>query len=82
MRSRREFVRNLGLAAAGMTVGGTALARAGQAPARRPLMIGGRRVRTIDVHAHVFVPEVRAQIAAQSGGGQPGRYDHLLSPGA
>ena len=30
------------------------------APPRHPVMVGGRRVTTIDIHAHVIVPEAEA----------------------
>ena len=66
MPNRREFVKNVAGATAGMLVGGglaDAALRAFQlnAPAgtkRRELSIGGRRVKTVDIHAHCFVPEV------------------------
>ena len=56
-RNRRDFVKSVAGATAGMYVmahGGNAVA---QAPAtRRQAMIGGRRVRVIDVHAHCNMP--------------------------
>jgi aminocarboxymuconate-semialdehyde decarboxylase len=64
MPTRRDFL----VGAAGATAGlftsghvfGGAVPRQVGAPAgkRRELSIGGRRVRTVDVHAHTFVPEV------------------------
>ena len=62
--NRRDFLRNVACAAAGMVVGGRGLADAAigafqAAPAaRRRVTIGGRRVTVVDVHAHTFVPEV------------------------
>ena len=54
---RREFVRTMAGAAAGAYVMRGRLAA--QAPAApRQVSIGGRRVRVIDVHAHVVIPEV------------------------
>jgi len=66
MPNRRDFLRNVAGATAGMLVGGRGLADAGLgsfqigAPpgTRREVFIGGRRVKTVDVHAHCFVPEV------------------------
>ena len=61
MRTRRDFLAGAAGATAGLMLGAGALtgAQVG-APAgrRRELMIAGRRVRTVDVHAHTFVPEV------------------------
>jgi aminocarboxymuconate-semialdehyde decarboxylase len=50
-------------ATAGIVIGGREFANAAlgasqAAPARRRVMIGGRRVTVIDIHAHTFVPEV------------------------
>jgi aminocarboxymuconate-semialdehyde decarboxylase len=66
MPNRRDFLKNVAGATAGMLVGGRGLADAGLrslqigAPPgkRREVFIGGRRVKTVDVHAHCFVPEV------------------------
>jgi aminocarboxymuconate-semialdehyde decarboxylase len=66
MENRRHFLRNVAGATAGLLVGGRDLATAGLRPSqigapagkRRELSIGGRRVKTVDVHAHCFVPEV------------------------
>jgi aminocarboxymuconate-semialdehyde decarboxylase len=61
MRHRRQFVRTLAGASAGLYFGGFAPspARAWQgARPRRQVSIGGRRVRVIDVHAHCVIPEV------------------------
>jgi aminocarboxymuconate-semialdehyde decarboxylase len=63
--NRRDFIRNAAGATAGMLVGhrlADAVLMARQVNAkpgkRREATIGGRRVRTVDVHAHCFVPEV------------------------
>jgi aminocarboxymuconate-semialdehyde decarboxylase len=64
MPNRRAFLRNVAGATAGVLVGGgdfrTGLAQVGvpQGGKRREVRIGGRRIRTVDVHAHTFVPEV------------------------
>src|SRR5437016_4954015 len=63
MQNRREFVRGVAAAAAGMWVAGGAGDLAAGAlqnaatPRRRQITIGGRRVKTVDVHAHVTIPE-------------------------
>jgi aminocarboxymuconate-semialdehyde decarboxylase len=66
MPNRRNFLRNVAGASAGLVLGGRHFANAGLRPSqvgaapgkRRELTIAGRRVRTVDVHAHCFVPEV------------------------
>jgi aminocarboxymuconate-semialdehyde decarboxylase len=55
MPNRRDFLKNLTGAAAGVYIGGQIGAPPGK---RRELSIGGRRVKTVDAHAHCFVPEV------------------------
>jgi aminocarboxymuconate-semialdehyde decarboxylase len=54
--TRRDFIR----AATGVSVCGCqwAMAQPASGPIRAPITIGGRRVRTIDMHAHLLVPEV------------------------
>ena len=61
MPNRRDFVRTVVAGAVGtyvMSRGGTDTAAAAfQAqPARRQVMVGGRRLRVIDVHAHCVIP--------------------------
>ncbi len=78
MNARREFLLGAGTAGAAV-VGGIALAGcASTAPlpgawrpspgeasvARVPVSVGGQRVRTIDVHAHCYVPEALALLGA------------------
>src|SRR5579864_8989731 len=66
MPNRREFFKEMAGATAGVVFTGCSLLRAqqtvksGGAPKRRQVMVGGRRVKTIDVHAHVVVPEATA----------------------
>ena len=61
MPNRRDFLKAV-VAGANfpyvMSRGGTdTMAAASQAqPARRQVMVGGRRVRVIDVHAHCIIP--------------------------
>ena len=64
MPNRREFLKNVAGATAGLAIGGRGFTDAAlgafQAapPARRRVSIGGRRVTVIDIHAHTFVPDV------------------------
>ena len=63
MSNRRQFLKCVASATAGIVIGGREFANAAlgasqAAPARRRVMIGGRRVTVIDIHAHTFVPEV------------------------
>ena len=54
MRTRREFLSDLAGTAACVVFGTPGVARA----ARREVVVGGRRVRVVDGHAHCAVPEV------------------------
>jgi aminocarboxymuconate-semialdehyde decarboxylase len=62
MPDRREFVKQAATAAMGVLVGG-GLLNAGigvlqtGAPRRRTISLGGRRIRTVDIHAHCVIPE-------------------------
>jgi aminocarboxymuconate-semialdehyde decarboxylase len=64
MRNRRDFLKNVAGATAGMAIGGRGATDAALAafqaasPPRRRVSISGRRVTVIDIHAHTFVPEV------------------------
>src|SRR5256885_6375267 len=66
MRNRRAFLKQFVGAAAGTWVARTGFADAGFARAqigaapgkRREVLLGGRRVKTVDIHAHTFVSEV------------------------
>ena len=57
MPNRRQFFKTVASATAGVYVAGHSFtASALQAPARRQAMIGGRRVRVVDVHCHWDMP--------------------------
>ena len=60
MATRRDFLKHTAGAAAGIVwLGCGSRDGAAQAPgARRQVMVGGRRIKTIDVHAHCVVIEV------------------------
>src|ERR1043166_213229 len=55
--SRRGFIKSTGLAFCSCAIARSAQAFALQQPARRQVLVGGQRVRTIDMHAHVFIDE-------------------------
>jgi aminocarboxymuconate-semialdehyde decarboxylase len=64
-RTRRRFIADVATATAGLVLSravpgdGRAVAAQGASRAvRRRVTLGGRRVTVVDVHAHVFVPEV------------------------
>jgi predicted TIM-barrel fold metal-dependent hydrolase len=54
MRTRREFLSDMAVTTAGIALAGAGVTRA----ARREVILGGRRVRVVDGHAHCAVPEV------------------------
>jgi aminocarboxymuconate-semialdehyde decarboxylase len=57
MTNRRQFFKTVAGTTAGLYVGGRGFtASAVQAPARRQAMVGGRRVKVIDVHCHWDMP--------------------------
>ena len=65
MPNRRDFVKHVAGATAGAFLGGRGLADAGArflqagGPAkRREVSVGGRRIKTVDLHCHCVVPEV------------------------
>src|SRR5215471_8588395 len=60
MPNRRDFLKNVAGTTAGAFIGGHFPSRQIGAPPgkRRELSINGRRVKTVDAHAHCFVPEV------------------------
>jgi len=63
MRNRRQFLKDVAGASAGMfLLGSGAHSSQTQAPQsgaakRREIRIGQRRVKTIDVHSHIALPE-------------------------
>jgi aminocarboxymuconate-semialdehyde decarboxylase len=62
MIHRRKFLRDAA-ASMGVVFAGCSLSRAqAQASKRRVVTVGGQRVRTIDIHAHVIVPEATAMM--------------------
>ena len=60
MTTRRDFLKRGATAAAGVVFCSCGMLHNANAQASRqklPVMVGGKRVRTIDVHAHCVIPE-------------------------
>lgn len=77
---RRNFLKEAGIVFAGCCLTGGRIAA--QKPKRRQVIVGGRRVRTIDIHAHVVVPEATALMGIQTAPAnasvmQPARFDTM-----
>jgi predicted TIM-barrel fold metal-dependent hydrolase len=86
MPNRREFLRNVAGASAGILLLGQGVTRgsepssqAGTAIKRREVMVGKRRIKTVDVHAHVSVPEasdlLKGTPLERRVGNPPNNYD-------
>lgn len=61
MPDRRQFLKGVSASVAGLLAGGgigrASAQQRGASTARRPVSIAGRRVKTVDIHAHVVIPE-------------------------
>ena len=57
MPNRRDFLKTVGCATGGIYLMGHGLGAAAQA-SRKEILVGGRRVRTVDIHAHCVIREV------------------------
>ncbi len=79
MPSRREFLRNIGGAAGTALLAGYGLRTRAQS-ARREVMLNGRRIRTVDIHAHCVFPEVAEVIAGTPLDGRPFPEWQMLGP--
>ena len=67
MTNRRQFLKNAGVVFTGCHLMNQHLhAQPAAAPKKRQVTVGGRRVRTIDIHAHVVVPEATALLGRQT----------------
>ncbi len=62
MASRRAFLKSIGCAAGGALLAKHSLDARAQPP-RREISIGGRRITTVDIHAHCAFPELRDVVA-------------------
>ena len=92
MPDRRDFVKGVATATAGMLLGRGGISDAAvgalqtaAAPRRRQVTIGGRRIQTVDIHSHVIVPEVadvlKGTLLAESGGAGSGSgTNQVMSP--
>jgi aminocarboxymuconate-semialdehyde decarboxylase len=60
MPTRGEFVKDADIVFTGCSVTDAAQAQSQAGGRRRQVIVGGRRVKTIDVHAHCVIPEVLA----------------------
>ena len=84
MRNRREFLQGIASASAGAFLLRDTLVEAmpqipaGVTPTKhKPVMIGGKKIKTVDVHTHISVPEVTdflkgTSLARNAGGGGAG----------
>ena len=79
MTSRREFLRGVGGAAGGAFLAGYGLG-AGAQSARREITLNGRRITTVDIHAHCIFPEVREVIAGSPLDGRAFPEFQMLGP--
>src|SRR3979490_1424156 len=86
MPNRREFLRNAAGASAGMLLLGGGVdsvaelsLQTGAAPKRREVVVGKRRIKTVDVHSHVTVPEatdlLKGTPIERRPGNPPNNYD-------
>jgi aminocarboxymuconate-semialdehyde decarboxylase len=84
MKNRRQFLKET---AAGIVFTGCSLKplgaqSAGAAAKRREVTVAGRRVRTIDIHAHVIIPEATALMGIKTAPDNasvmaPARFDRM-----
>jgi len=86
MPNRRDFLRHAAGAGAGMLLFGPRISPQDQRPAKHaPVLINGRRVKAVDVHAHIYVPEVAEMFQGTplehpaAGGGAIDRDKYLSS---
>jgi aminocarboxymuconate-semialdehyde decarboxylase len=87
MNNRRQFLKEAasvaGVVFTGCNLPGHSLeAQTPAAPRRRQVMVGGRRIRTIDIHAHVVIPEATALMGIRTAPNNasvlaPERFDRM-----
>ena len=66
--NRRQFLKDAGVIFTGC---GLMRGKLGAQRRRREVMVGGRRIRTIDVHAHVIIPEATALMGVKTSADNP-----------
>lgn len=79
MSNRRNFLKNFGAAAGGAYLMGNGLNALAQ-PTRREVTLNGKRVTTVDVHAHCVIPEVEEMVKDTSLSGAPFPPWQVLGP--
>ena len=79
MPNRRDFLKTVGAAASGAYLMGHGL-NAGAQSARREIMLNGRRITTVDIHAHCVFPEVEAIVAGTALADAPFPPWQILGP--
>ena len=79
MPNRREFLSTISRTAGVALLAGYGLNSRAQS-ARRQIMLNGRRIRTVDIHAHCIFPEVAEVIAGTPLDGRPFPEWQMLGP--
>jgi len=79
MPNRRDFLKTVGGAAGGAFLMGYGLNTTAQS-ARREIMLNGRRITTVDVHAHCVFPEVADIVTGTTLEGAPFPPWQMLGP--
>jgi aminocarboxymuconate-semialdehyde decarboxylase len=94
MRNRRQFLKYAAGASAGLFLAShgarsapAQLAQSGGSGKRREIFINGRRIKTVDVHSHIALPEAAEVVRgtplekyAAGGATRPGTNPHSLGP--
>jgi aminocarboxymuconate-semialdehyde decarboxylase len=70
MPTRSEFVKDADIVFTGCSVTDAAAAQPQAGGRRRQVVVGGRRVKTIDVHAHCVIPETLAMMGRTPSGNE------------
>jgi aminocarboxymuconate-semialdehyde decarboxylase len=83
MTTRREFLKSTAGATAGIAFTSCALLDAAHAqqkplPKRREVMVGGRRVKTIDIHSHCVIQEAMDMMGQKLSGGTRGQLQQVI----
>ena len=83
MNSRRQFLKTTAGATAGILFTGCPLLDAAHAQTkapvkRREVMIGGRRIKTIDIHSHCVIPEAMDLMGQKQTGEVKGQPQNVL----
>jgi aminocarboxymuconate-semialdehyde decarboxylase len=79
MTNRRQFLRNAGVVFTGCHLMKERLQAQPAAPKKRQVTVGGRRIRTIDIHAHVVIPEATALLGRKTGASDASIIDGAMA---